>query len=153
MRQIGNDVSSLLNDIGAVLTAPDSDPSVSAQVDSMAQNLFGSNATNAGIFGSDLAPAAELAVPVARAGYVVEASRISRMAGMTAATAVATRNGLKVTYRLGAFSSWRMGSYEAFAAAGKTDAQIITSAARTNVGVNSTNAMLAASSLARGRCP
>jgi hypothetical protein len=51
-----------MNDIGAFLTAGNGigDPSLDAEVDAMAANIFGSNNTNAGILGADLAPAGEV---------------------------------------------------------------------------------------------
>jgi hypothetical protein len=124
--------------------------------DGMGDQPFGANFTNKGVFGADLAPAAEIVVPIGRLGYVGSASRISAVAGITAPTAVAMRNALKVEYRLGLFSRSRMGSYDAFVAAGKTDAQIIAGAGRTNRGVNAAataSAGTGASSLAPGGCP
>jgi hypothetical protein len=50
--------------------------------------------------------------------------------------------------RLGAFPNWRMGSYEVFRLAGKTDAQIIASAGRTNPLVNTAAAALAGAGVA-----
>ncbi len=66
-------------------------------------NQFGSNNTNAGILGADLAPAAQLAIPVARLGYMASAACIPGAAG-SVAEAVAERNALTVGYRLGAFA-------------------------------------------------
>jgi hypothetical protein len=112
---------------------------------------FGSNNTNAGILGADLAPAAQLAIPVARLGYAVSAARIPSTAGITAPAAVAMRNSLKVEYRLGTFANSRMGSYEALSAS-KTDAEIIASAGRTNASVDVGAAAFAASAASPGGC-
>jgi len=152
-RQIGNDVSSLVNNVGSLLTAGDADPATAAAADALSANLFGSNNTNSGIFGSDLAPGAELAVPVARLGYVLDVARIPGSVGITGRGAVAARNALKIDYRLRQFSNTGMGSYDAFVAAGKTDAQIVASAGTTNAGVNSAAATLAASAAAHSGCP
>lgn len=119
------------------MTAGDADPGTAAAADALSANLFGSNNTNAGVFGSDLAPAAELAVPAGRLGYVLDVGGIPGISGITGPGAVTVRNAFKVDYRLGLFSNTGMGSYDAFVAAGKTDAQIIASAGRTNAGVNS----------------
>lgn len=113
-------------------------------------NQFGSNNTNAGILGAELAPAAQLAIPVARLGYVASAARIPGAAG-SAAEAVAMRNALKVEYRLGAFANSRMGNYVELAAT-RTDAQIIASAGRTNGGVNAGAAALAGTAASPGGC-
>lgn len=53
-RQVGSDFSSLLNNVGALLTAGNgvNDPAVDAFVDAAAADLFGSNNSNAGILGS-----------------------------------------------------------------------------------------------------
>jgi RHS repeat-associated protein len=112
-----------------------------------------SNNTNAGIFGADLAPAFEIAVPTARLGYVAEAGAIPNIPGITAPVAVAARNYLKGTYRFGLFPNAGMGNYEAFVAAGKSDAQIIASAGRTNGGVNTAAATSAAAGVAHTGCP
>ena len=69
------------------------------------------------------------------------------------ARAVAARNAFKVDYRLGLFSNTGMASYDAFVAAGKTDAQIIASASRTNAGFNSAAATLAGSAAAHSGRP
>jgi hypothetical protein len=58
----------------------------------MARNLFGSNNTNAGIFGSDLTPAAELVAPAIRARYLLALSRIPRAARGSAQAAADMRN-------------------------------------------------------------
>lgn len=146
LRQIGNDLLSLFSDIGSLGTLTPAESAANA-------NTFGSDNTNAGIFGSDLAPAVELAIPVGRLGYVFDVGAIPGTAGITAPEAVAARNGFKVDYRLGAFPNTGMGNYDTFAAAGKTDAQIIASAGRTNAGVNSGAATLAAAGLTNGGCP
>ena len=111
---------------------------------------FGSNNSAAGILGSDLAPAAQLAIPVARLGYVASAARIPSAAG-SAVEAVAMRNALKFEYRLGAFANSRMGNYVELAAT-RTDAQIIASAGRTNAGVNAGAAAFAGSVASPGGC-
>jgi hypothetical protein len=98
-------------------------------------------------------PAAELAVPVGGLGYVLDVSAIPGTAGITGPQAVALRNGFKVDYRLGTFPNWRMPTYDAFAAAGKTDAQIVASAGRTNVGVNASTGASGASALTHKGCP
>jgi hypothetical protein len=144
LRQFGNDMSSLgakwqslqnpfnpLNDLNEALAA----------------HTFGSNDTNKGIFGADMAPALELIVPVGRFGYATEVARIG---AASAVESVAARNGLKVTYRLGAFRNTGMADYNAMRAAGKSDADIISSARRSNFGVNTAAAALAVSSMMSG---
>jgi hypothetical protein len=111
---------------------------------------FGSDNTNAGILGSDLAPAAELVIPVARLGYVTSAARIPGAAG-SAVEAVAMRNALKLEYRLGAFPNTRMGNYVELAAK-KADAEIIAGAGRTNGGVNAGAAAVAGTAASPGGC-
>jgi len=143
-RQVGNDLSALLGGLGSLITW--TDPSGDG-------NVFGSDNTNAGIFGSDLAPAAELLAPVGRLGYVLDVGGIPGTAGITGPGAVAARNAFKVDYRVGLFPNTGMGSYDAFVAAGKTDPQIIASAGRTNAGVNSAAATSAAAAAAHSGCP
>jgi RHS repeat-associated protein len=143
-RQVGNDAYDLgrmLNPIGGL-----------AQSMLFGDDIFGSNNTNMGILGADLAPIAETVIPVARAGYVLEAARIPGIAGITAPEAVAMRNTLKLRYRFGLFPNARMGSYEGLRARGRTDAQIIASAGRTNSSVNGANAASAAAAVAGGGC-
>ena len=116
---------------------------------------FGSNNTELGLLGAKLAWVPESFVPVTRFGYVAQVARIPRIAGITAPQAVAKRNMLKLAYRLGLFPNYRMGSYEGFVAAGKSDAQIIASAGRTNLRVNAgagTLGAAAAVSVVNGGC-
>ncbi|MEQ1803673.1 MAG: hypothetical protein ABL989_17240, partial [Gammaproteobacteria bacterium] len=143
-RAIGNDLMSLFGFLGSMGTlSPEQHAANAAQ--------FGSNNTSAGILGSDLAPALQLAVPVTRLGYVTSAARIPGAIGITAPTAVAMRNALKVEYRLGAFPNSRMGSYEVLSA-GKTDAEIIASAGTTNAAASTAAATVGASTASSGRC-
>ncbi len=138
---MGNDFESLFAFLGDPISYPLGSPNPSGP-------LFGSNDTNAGIFGADLAPAAELLFPIGRVGYVADVGAIPDIAGITAQDAVDLRNAFKADYRLGLFPETRMGSYDAFVAAGKTDAQIIASAGRTNAGVNAAAVIVAGSAAA-----
>jgi hypothetical protein len=84
---------------------------------------------------------------------VVQAARIPGIAGITGPQAFAMRNSLKATYRLGLFPNARMGSYAGLLARGRTDAQIIASAGRTNKGVNAAAGTSAAAAAAGSGCP
>lgn len=143
-RQIGNGVMWLGGFLGSMGTLSPEQHAANA-------TEFGSNNTNAGILGADLAPAAQLAIPVARLGYALSAARIPSTPGITAPAAVAMRNGLKFEYRLGTFPNTRMGNYGALSAS-RTDAQIIASAGRTNGGVNAGAGALAATAAGPGGC-
>lgn len=153
-RTIGNDFVDLLAYIGAA-QQPGIGISETLSVFGVS-DLFGSNNTNAGILGSDLAPGVELAMPgtgaVWRLGYVASAARIPMRAGITAEAAVAARNDLKLFYRIGTFPNTRMGDYLNLAARGKTDAQIIESAGRTNNIVNAAAAAEAGAAAAHRGC-
>ena len=142
-RQVGNDLMWLGGFLGSMGT-------LSPEQHAANVTEFGSNNSAAGILGSDLAPAAQLAIPVARLGYVASAARIPSAAG-SAVEAVAMRNALKFEYRLGAFANSRMGNYVELAAT-RTDAQIIASAGRTNAGVNAGAAAFAGSVASPGGC-
>lgn len=97
MRQIGNDFSSLFNDVGGWLTAGNGtqDPTSEAAVDDLAATFFGSDNTATGLFGSDMVPAAELTAPAIRARYLFNLSRIPGLANGSGRTANAIRNELK----------------------------------------------------------
>ena len=64
-------------------------------------------------------------------------------------TAVNYRQGLKTVFRGGLFPNFRRKTYESLVATGKTDAQIIASAGRTNVRVNQAGAIAAAGASAQ----
>jgi hypothetical protein len=144
LRQVGNDIMWLGGFLGSMGTLSPEQHTANA-------TEFGSNNTAAGLLGSDLAPAAQLAIPVARLGYVTSAARIPGTAG-SAVEAVAMRNKLKFEYRLGTFANSRMGNYVELAAT-RTDAQIIASAGRTNGGVNASEAAFAGTAASPGGCP
>lgn len=76
LRQVGNDISKLLNDVGKLLTWNEN-----PDTDALAANIFGSNDTSAGIFGADLAQATEVIAPGIRARYLYNLSRIAELAG------------------------------------------------------------------------
>jgi len=98
-------------------------------------DFFGSNDTNAGTFGADLVPAVELFLPAVRAKYLASLSQIPRLAGNSARAANAMRNELKWGGRK---------SYEQLVREGRSDADILRSATKSNFGVNATAAIVAA---------
>jgi RHS repeat-associated protein len=142
-RQIGNDFLKLGTLLGGIYSISSLSPDAAIAIG----NAFGANSTSAGLLGADLAPVAQLTLPVGRLGYAASVSRIPNLAG-SAIEAVAMRNTLKVEYRLGAFSNSGMPTYSQLAAT-RTDSQILARAGSTNSRVNTAAGVLATSAATR----